>query len=80
MSVRYYKRGNISMKSVDTSRYIYTKLMVLLNISINKLLDIVKEILTNFCEAKVVGYNKNTNKYWCKMYDKNYQVSFLNNQ
>lgn len=71
MSVRYYKRGNISMKSVDTSRYIYTKLMVLLNISINKLLDIVKEILTNFCQAKVVGYNKNTNKYWCKMYDKN---------
>lgn len=71
MSVCYYKRANnISMKYVDTSKYIDTKLMIL-NINIDKLLDIVKEVLTDFCEAKIVGYNKSTNKYWCKMYDKN---------
>lgn len=73
MSVCYYKMdtNNISIKSVERYRYVDVKL-IKFNININKLLSIVKGILTDFCEAKVIGYNEKTNKYWCKMYDKNY--------
>lgn len=73
MSVCYYKMdtNGMSMKSVGGYRYVDAKLMAFY-ININKLLGIVKGILTDFCEAKVIGYNKKTNKYWCKMYDKNY--------
>ena len=73
MSVCYYKMetNGMSMKPVGEYRYIDAKLMAFY-ININKHLDIVKVILTDFCEAKVIGYNKKTNKHWCKMYDKNY--------
>jgi len=73
MSVCYYKMAtnDISIRSMDRYRYVDVKL-IKFNININKLLGIVKGILTDFCEAKVIGYNKRTNKYWCKMYDKNY--------
>jgi len=73
MSVCYYKMAinNNSFRSKSEYRYVDAKLMVFY-ININKLLGIVKGILTDFCEAKVIGYNTTTNKYWCKMYDKNY--------
>jgi len=40
-------------------------------IKINKIdVDsIIKNILLDFCNANVIGYEKNTNRYWCKMYE-----------
>jgi len=40
-----------------------------IQIHINKLISILKGILTEFCEASVIGYDKHRNIYWCKMYD-----------
>ena len=40
-----------------------------LNINFTKLLNIINGILTDFCEATVIGYEKITNKYWCKIYN-----------
>jgi len=39
------------------------------NINFTNLLNIINVILTDFCEASVIGYEKITNKYWCKNYD-----------
>jgi hypothetical protein len=41
------------------------------NINENDLLKILKNILTDFCDANIIGYNKKTNKHWCKMYNNN---------
>ena len=41
-------------------------------INIDKLTDIMPYILSDFCDATVIGYEKRTNKYWCKIYEKNY--------
>lgn len=30
--------------------------------------DVLKHILMNNCNVSVVGYNINTDKYWCKIY------------
>jgi hypothetical protein len=30
---------------------------------------IIKNILSDFCNANVIGYEKSTNIYWCKMYE-----------
>jgi len=32
---------------------------------------IISNILSDFCNASVIGYNRNTNRFWCKMYNKN---------
>jgi hypothetical protein len=32
---------------------------------------IIINILSDFCSASVIGYNRNTNRFWCKMYNKN---------
>ena len=43
-------------------------------IKINKInVDaIIKNILSDFCNANVIGYEKSTNRYWCKMYEENF--------
>lgn len=30
---------------------------------------IIKNILSDFCNANVIGYKKSTNIYWCKIYE-----------
>lgn len=30
---------------------------------------IIKNILSDFCNVNVIGYEKSTNRYWCKMYE-----------
>ena len=35
-------------------------------ININNLIKIIKNILTDFCDVNIIGYEKRTNKYWCK--------------
>jgi hypothetical protein len=32
---------------------------------------IIINILSDFCSASVIGYNRNDNRFWCKMYNKN---------
>lgn len=72
MSVCYYQvneNKNLSPRSMERYRYIDIKFMAFY-INFNKLTDIIKGILSDFCNANVIGYNKITNKYWCKMYEK----------
>jgi len=40
-------------------------------IKINKIdVDaIIQNILSDFCNVNVIGYEKSTNRYWCKMYE-----------
>jgi hypothetical protein len=43
------------------------------NINIEKdiMNRIMSNILSDFCNASVIGYNRTTNKFWCKMYKRN---------
>lgn len=75
MSVCYYKRytNNLSIRSIENYRYIDLKLTRFnFDININKLSDIIYKILSDYCKSKVIGYDKDTHKYWCKIYDKDY--------
>jgi hypothetical protein len=49
------------------------------NINIEKdiMNRIISNILSDFCSASVIGYNRTTNKFWCKMYKKNMCVLHL---
>ena len=74
MSVCYYqvdKNNNFSQRTLERYRIIDVKIMAFY-ININKLTDIMKGILSDFCNATVIGYEKRTNKFWCKIYDKKY--------
>jgi len=73
MSVCYYQTStnNFSQRSLERYRFIDKKLMAFY-INIDKLLDIIKCILFDFCNATVIGYEKKTNKYWCKIYENKY--------
>jgi hypothetical protein len=70
MSVCYYQMS-VNNISEEKFRYIDVKLITFY-INIDKLLNIIKGILSDFCKTNVIGYNKETNKYWCKTYDKKY--------
>lgn len=72
MSVCYYQVGNnnnFTQRIFERNRFIDVKIMAFY-ININKLADIMKGILSDFCNATVIGYEKRTNRYWCKVYDK----------
>lgn len=73
MSVCYYQMSpdGFSPRSQERYRFINIKLMAFY-INNDKLIHIIKGILYDFCNANVIGYEKRTNKYWCKMYDKKY--------
>lgn len=73
MSVCYYQMtpNSFSPRSQERYRFIDVKLMAFY-INNDKLIDIIKGILSDFCNANVIGYEKRTNKYWCKMYEKKY--------
>lgn len=74
MSVCYYKKNinfDFNQRTLERNTCIDIKLMAFY-INIDKLLDVIKCILSDFCNANVIGYNKRTNKHWCKMYDKKY--------
>jgi hypothetical protein len=64
------KNNNFSQRTLERYRIIDVKIMAFC-ININKLADIMKGILSDFCNATVIGYEKRTNKFWCKIYDKN---------
>ena len=71
MSVCYYQmktNNNFSQRKTERYRFIDTKLMAFY-INMDKLIDIIKGILSDFCNATVIGYEKITNKYWCKIYE-----------
>jgi len=72
MSVCYYQMS-VNNISKEKFRYIDVKLITFY-INIDKLLNIIKGILSDFCNVNVIGYNKETNKYWCKTYDNKYCV------
>lgn len=47
-------------------RYNITKISLFINkITMDA---IIKYILSDVCNASVIGYEKSTNKYWCKIY------------
>ena len=72
MSLCYYqvtKEYKFPQRSLERYRFIDIKMMAFC-INIDKLTDIIKYILSDFCDATVIGYEKRTNKYWCKIYEK----------
>ena len=71
MSVCYYQanQDNFSKRNFERYRFIDIKLMSFY-INHDKLKDIIKNILSDFCDASVIGYEKRTNKYWFKIIDK----------
>lgn len=74
MSACYYeiaKQNNLARRNVEGYKLIDIRMMPF-SINYNKLNNIIKNILTEFCDAKVIGYEKMTNKYWCKMYEDNF--------
>ena len=38
---------------------------------------IIINILSDFCGVSVIGYNRDTNKFWCKKYNKNVCVMHI---
>lgn len=74
MSVCYYqldKNDNLSPRKMESYRFIDVKIMAFY-INNKKITDIIKSILSDFCNATVIGYEKRTNKYWCKIYEKKF--------
>ena len=74
MSFHCYKmksNNSFSQRLVERSKFIDVKSM-LFYINMNNLTEIIKGILSDFCNADVIGYDKKTNKYWCKTYDKKF--------
>ena len=72
MTLLYYqdkKENNFSQRTLERNKLIDIKIMSFC-ININKLTDIIKYILSDFCDASVIGYEKNKNTYWCKIYDR----------
>ena len=75
MSVCYYQANKklFSKRVGESYRFIDIKSMAFY-INYNKLSDIIKSILADFCNASVIGYERRTNKYWCKTYDDKYCI------
>ena len=75
MSVCYYESNTaiLSKRVGEKYRFIDIKMMSFY-INSNKLSDIIKGILSDFCDATVIGYEKRTNKYWCKNYDNKFCI------
>lgn len=74
MSVCYYEvrqNNKFPQRTMERYRSIDVKIMAFC-ININKFTDIIKSILSDFCNATVIGYDKRLNKYWCKIYEKKY--------
>jgi hypothetical protein len=51
-----------------TDYYNFNKIKTFIfRINYNKLIQIIKNILFDFCNADVIGFDTRTNKYWCKI-------------
>ena len=48
-----------------------------INISAEIMNRIIIHILSDFCSVSVIGYNRDTNKFWCKKYNKNVCVMHI---
>ena len=73
MSVCYYESNTAILSKRVGEKYRFIDIKVIaFYINSNKLVDIIKGILSDFCDATVIGYEKRTNKYWCKKYNNNY--------
>ena len=65
---QYNKENSFSQITLERKNLIDIKIMAFC-INSDKLTDIIKYILSDFCDATVIGYEKITNKYWCKIYE-----------
>ena len=73
MSIYCYKmksNDSFSQRSIERTQLIDIKLLFCINI--DNLTEIIKGVLSDFCNADVIGYDKKMNKYWCKTYDKKF--------
>ena len=72
MSISFYQTTpKLFSKIIEEKYRIIDIKMISFYINHNKLSDIIKGILSEFCNAAVIGFDKRMNKYWCKMYDNN---------
>jgi hypothetical protein len=73
MSVRLYPiKNQLMFQENKCNKYLYMEL-IKLNYFINKskLENIIRNVLLNFCEVSVIGYERLTDKYWCKICENN---------
>jgi len=66
---RYYLVNNKNNMKRDLNRRLCDIKIYKFNISINNLLKIINNILSDFCDAKVIGYNTTKNIHWCKIFN-----------
>lgn len=74
-----FSTNNQNLYSHKCLEYKNTK-QINIKCNLNKLIidKIIKLILIDFCNITVMGYNTFENKYWCKKYNKNYCILYLN--
>lgn len=71
MSVCYYQKENselISPRSLERYRFINIE-FICFNINKVKLTYVLNKILTEFCDASVIGYKCYNERFWCKTYE-----------
>lgn len=78
LSVCNYQMSTDSFSSTSIERYRFIDVKIMsFYINMNKLKDIIKSILSDFCNATVIGYNKKLNKYWFKIYKNKYCTLYV---
>jgi hypothetical protein len=75
MSVCYYEVNNNNFfmrRKIPVDNYKFNNIkMITVHLNSDKLINIIKPILSDFCNADVIGFDKRTNKYWCKIFENN---------
>jgi hypothetical protein len=70
MSVCYFEanKNNLFNRRNQIDNYKFTNIKInTFQINSNNLNNIMKNILLDFCNADVLGFDTRTNKYWCKI-------------
>jgi hypothetical protein len=71
MSVCLYPRNNINFSAREAERFQYIKeIKLTYHLRKPEFDKIMQQILIDFCNTTVLGYDKHNDKYWCKKYNK----------
>lgn len=73
----YNKKENRYKKLQNKKLILFDSIDIELNIDKEKLNNILKKILTQFCEINVIGYKEYIDTYWCKIHKNNNTILYL---
>lgn len=57
------------LKKINKFRFM-NYISLLYNIDSEKIIEIIRHILSKYCDISVIGYDKKYQKIWCKKYNK----------